>query len=219
LLKGATGPHLSDHIFAKVIERRTGYVPSLSWPENGRYGCAPRRPSRRGTSWSPKIGMPILIGVVAIEKIDSEGKFHLARLFVRPFALRAGIGRTLFEAAVKLVEIEEELGCRSSPTRSPRRSPHGLAQREPARHPPMPNLAACYPSWKIGLHYQNGGCSRTRTCDPLIKSQRPYPRPLQPQCADRSRRPPHGEAKPQDGHISPLLPAANVREARQSPAS
>jgi predicted N-acetyltransferase YhbS len=47
-----------------------------------------------------------VIGVAAIEKMGSEGKFDLARLFVRPFALRAGIGRTLFEAAVRLVEIE-----------------------------------------------------------------------------------------------------------------
>jgi GNAT superfamily N-acetyltransferase len=47
-----------------------------------------------------------LIGVAAIEKMEGEGKFDLARLFVRPFALRAGIGRTLFEAAVRLVEIE-----------------------------------------------------------------------------------------------------------------
>ena len=47
-----------------------------------------------------------LIGVAAIEKMDSEGKFDLARLFVQPFALRAGIGRALFEAVVRLVEIE-----------------------------------------------------------------------------------------------------------------
>jgi predicted N-acetyltransferase YhbS len=47
-----------------------------------------------------------LVGVAAVEKMDSEGKFDLARLFVQPSAIRSGIGRTLFQAVVRLVEIE-----------------------------------------------------------------------------------------------------------------
>jgi predicted N-acetyltransferase YhbS len=47
-----------------------------------------------------------LLGVAVVQKMDSEGKFDLARFFVEPSAIRAGIGRTLFEAVVRLVAIE-----------------------------------------------------------------------------------------------------------------
>ncbi|HEY6334288.1 MAG TPA: GNAT family N-acetyltransferase [Alphaproteobacteria bacterium] len=46
------------------------------------------------------------VGVAAIERLGGDGKFDLARLFVLPSAMRAGVGRALFEAAVKLAEIE-----------------------------------------------------------------------------------------------------------------
>lgn len=47
-----------------------------------------------------------LVGVAAVERMDSEGKYDLSRLFVEPAAIRVGIGRALFEAVVKLVKAE-----------------------------------------------------------------------------------------------------------------
>ena len=44
-----------------------------------------------------------LVGVVAVQKMDCGDKFDLAQLFVDPSAIRTGIGRALFEAAVTLV--------------------------------------------------------------------------------------------------------------------
>jgi GNAT superfamily N-acetyltransferase len=46
-----------------------------------------------------------LVGVAAVEKI-SMSKFDLARLFVEPAAVRTGVGRALFDAVVRLVEME-----------------------------------------------------------------------------------------------------------------
>jgi len=47
-----------------------------------------------------------LVGVAAIQKTAIEGKFDLARLFVEPSAMGTGVGRSLFEAVVKLVATE-----------------------------------------------------------------------------------------------------------------
>jgi predicted N-acetyltransferase YhbS len=46
-----------------------------------------------------------LVGVAAVQAMDSERKFDLTRLFVEPAAIRAGIGRTLFDAVMRLVAI------------------------------------------------------------------------------------------------------------------
>jgi GNAT superfamily N-acetyltransferase len=43
-----------------------------------------------------------LLGVTAITSLDGAGRFDLALLFVEPAAIRTGIGRILFEAAVRL---------------------------------------------------------------------------------------------------------------------
>jgi GNAT superfamily N-acetyltransferase len=43
-------------------------------------------------------------GVVAVAAADTAGKFDLTLLFVEPSAIRMGVGRTLFNAAVRLVE-------------------------------------------------------------------------------------------------------------------
>src|SRR5262245_14104352 len=42
------------------------------------------------------------IGVAAIAAVENEGRFDLSRLFVEPTAIRTGIGRALFDAAVRL---------------------------------------------------------------------------------------------------------------------
>jgi predicted N-acetyltransferase YhbS len=47
-----------------------------------------------------------LVGVVATEVMKDDGKFDLSRLFVEPTAIKAGVGRTLFEAVVNLVRAE-----------------------------------------------------------------------------------------------------------------
>ena len=47
-----------------------------------------------------------LMGVATVERMQTEGKFDLSLLFVEPSAIRTGVGRTLFEAAVGLVERE-----------------------------------------------------------------------------------------------------------------
>jgi GNAT superfamily N-acetyltransferase len=44
-----------------------------------------------------------LMGVASLEAMETEGKFDLSLLFVEPSAIRTGVGRTLFEAAIKLV--------------------------------------------------------------------------------------------------------------------
>jgi predicted N-acetyltransferase YhbS len=44
-----------------------------------------------------------LVGVVAVQKLDGDGNFDLAQLYVEPRVIRMGIGRALFEAAVALV--------------------------------------------------------------------------------------------------------------------
>jgi GNAT superfamily N-acetyltransferase len=51
-------------------------------------------------------GRGTLVGVAAVEKLEGPGRFDLARLFVDASMLRAGIGRALFAAAVRLVESE-----------------------------------------------------------------------------------------------------------------
>jgi len=38
--------------------------------------------------------------------MDSAGKFDLSRLFIQPEAIRTGIGRALFEAAVALAKAD-----------------------------------------------------------------------------------------------------------------
>jgi len=43
-----------------------------------------------------------LLGVAAVERLDSAGWFDLALLFVEPVVIRTGVGRTLFDAAVRL---------------------------------------------------------------------------------------------------------------------
>ena len=45
-----------------------------------------------------------LLGVAAVQPMPSEGTFDLSRLFVEPSAIRTGIGRLLFSAAVSLVK-------------------------------------------------------------------------------------------------------------------
>jgi len=47
-----------------------------------------------------------LRGVVTVERMDSAGKFDLSRLFIQPEAIRTGIGRALFEAAVALAKAD-----------------------------------------------------------------------------------------------------------------
>jgi predicted N-acetyltransferase YhbS len=47
-----------------------------------------------------------LLGVAAVQPMPEEGTFDLARLFIEPSAIRTGIGRALFEAAVNLVRKE-----------------------------------------------------------------------------------------------------------------
>ena len=42
-----------------------------------------------------------LLGVVAIEPMQPEGRFDLALLFVEPSAFGKGVGRTLFDAMVR----------------------------------------------------------------------------------------------------------------------
>ena len=44
------------------------------------------------------------IGITAVEKMQTARKFDLSLLFVEPSAIRTGVGRTLFEAAIRLVE-------------------------------------------------------------------------------------------------------------------
>jgi GNAT superfamily N-acetyltransferase len=43
-----------------------------------------------------------VLGVAAIEHLDSPGRFELAFLFVEPIAIRTGIGRALFTKAARL---------------------------------------------------------------------------------------------------------------------
>lgn len=43
-----------------------------------------------------------LLGVAAIDAMLAERTFDLSRLFVEPSAIRTGVGRTLFDAAVTL---------------------------------------------------------------------------------------------------------------------
>ncbi len=45
-----------------------------------------------------------VLGVAAVEALHADGKFDLSLLFVEPSAIRTGVGRTLFEAAVRLVQ-------------------------------------------------------------------------------------------------------------------
>jgi GNAT superfamily N-acetyltransferase len=45
-----------------------------------------------------------LLGVASVEATQTAGKFELSLLFVEPFAIGTGVGRTLFEAAASLVE-------------------------------------------------------------------------------------------------------------------
>jgi GNAT superfamily N-acetyltransferase len=45
-----------------------------------------------------------VLGVAAVEALHADGKFDLSLLFVEPSAIRTGVGRTLFEAAVGLVQ-------------------------------------------------------------------------------------------------------------------
>src|SRR5262245_29039430 len=42
------------------------------------------------------------LGVAAIAAMEGAGRFDLSRLFVEPTAIRTGIGRALFDAAVRL---------------------------------------------------------------------------------------------------------------------
>jgi len=46
-----------------------------------------------------------LLGVVAVDATPRENEFDLALLFVEPSAIGSGVGRRLFEAAAKLVEM------------------------------------------------------------------------------------------------------------------
>jgi len=46
-------------------------------------------------------GTGCLLGVAAIARLDSAGAFDLALLFVEPTVIRTGVGRTLFDAAVR----------------------------------------------------------------------------------------------------------------------
>jgi GNAT superfamily N-acetyltransferase len=43
-----------------------------------------------------------LLGVAAVEALETPGEFDLALLFVDPGAIGSGVGRELFDAAVKL---------------------------------------------------------------------------------------------------------------------
>jgi GNAT superfamily N-acetyltransferase len=45
-----------------------------------------------------------LLGVAVVEARQAPGKFDLSLLFVEPSAIGTGVGRTLFEAAARLVE-------------------------------------------------------------------------------------------------------------------
>lgn len=45
-----------------------------------------------------------VVGVAAVASTEIAGRFDLALLFVEPAAIRTGVGRSLFEAAVRLVE-------------------------------------------------------------------------------------------------------------------
>lgn len=47
-----------------------------------------------------------LMGVAAVEAMPAKGKFDLSLLFIEPSAIRTGVGRTLFEAAARLVQRE-----------------------------------------------------------------------------------------------------------------
>ena len=47
-----------------------------------------------------------LLGVAAVEKIDGADRFDLALWFVEPTAIRTGIGRALFAAAVQMAASE-----------------------------------------------------------------------------------------------------------------
>jgi predicted N-acetyltransferase YhbS len=47
-----------------------------------------------------------LLGVAALQPMQAEGAFDLSRLFVEPSAIRTGIGRRLFDAAVSLARRE-----------------------------------------------------------------------------------------------------------------
>jgi predicted N-acetyltransferase YhbS len=44
------------------------------------------------------------IGIAAVEMMQTAGKFDLSLLFVEPSAIRTGVGRTLFQASIRLVE-------------------------------------------------------------------------------------------------------------------
>jgi GNAT superfamily N-acetyltransferase len=76
-----------------------------------------------------------LLGVAAVQPMQAEGAFDLSRLFVEPSAIRTGIGRTLFDAAVSLARREGGscLAVLSDP--SPKPSMSISAQQEWAMPP------------------------------------------------------------------------------------
>jgi GNAT superfamily N-acetyltransferase len=47
-----------------------------------------------------------ILGVAAVEKVGGAGQFDLALIFVEPPAICAGIGRSLFAAAVRIAAVE-----------------------------------------------------------------------------------------------------------------
>ena len=47
-----------------------------------------------------------LLGVAAVEELDTAGGFDLALLFVEPAAIRTGIGHALFAACVRVAATE-----------------------------------------------------------------------------------------------------------------
>src|SRR6266851_9290149 len=57
-----------------------------------------------------------LLGVAAVERLDSAGWFDLALLFVEPVVIRTGVGRTLFDARCGSPPNKAANICRYSPT-------------------------------------------------------------------------------------------------------
>ena len=47
-----------------------------------------------------------ILGVAAAEKLDGAGRFDLTLMFVEPTAIRTGIGRRLFAAAVRIAAAD-----------------------------------------------------------------------------------------------------------------